>query len=94
MKRTKKYGNESIGTELDTFLRTDVMHAAPSDEWLKGVKAEISKIVSSHFPKKTYHTFIETYVVGNEFFCLIGFRAKENKKFSFINCSVTTGNKK
>ena len=92
MKRTKKYGNESIGTELDTFLRTDVMYATPSKEWLKGVKAEISKIVSSHFPKKTHHTFIETYVVGNEFFCLIGFRSNESKKFSFINCGVTVGN--
>lgn len=94
MKRIKKYGNESIGTELDTFLRLNVMYAVPTDEWLKKTKSEIVKIVNAHFPKKTHQTFTEIYVVGNEFYCLIGFRPHENKKFGFINCSVATGNEK
>lgn len=94
MKRIKKYGNESIGTELDTFLRTKVMYETPSKEWLKETKSEIVKIVNAHFPKKTHHTFTEIYVVGDEFYCLIGFRPNEGKKFGFINCSVTTGNEK
>lgn len=92
MKRAKKYGNGSIGTELDTFLRTNVMNATPSEEWMKGIKSEIRKIVNAHFPKKTHHAFFEAYVVGNEFFCLIGFRPNESKKFSFINCGVAVGN--
>jgi hypothetical protein len=94
MKQAKKYGNDSISTELDTFLRTKVMYETPSKEWLKETKSEIVKIVNAHFPKKTHQTFIEVYVVGNEFYCLIGFRPLENKKFGFINCNVHTENQK
>lgn len=94
MKKVSKYGNEPIKTELDTFIRTNVMYETPSKEWLKDVKSEITKIVNAHFQKKYYQTFVEVYVVGSEFHCLIGFRQMEKDKFCFINCSVTTGNDK
>ena len=94
MKNIKKYGNHSIGTELDTFLRTNVMHETPSEEMLKRTKSEITKIVNSHFSKKTHHTFVEVWTVGNSFHCMIGFRPLEKDKFGFINCNVEASHEK
>lgn len=94
MKKTTKYGNDSISTELDTFLRTKVMYETPSDEMLKKSKAEITKIVNSHFPKKTHHTFVEVWAVENRFHCMIGFRPLEKDKFGFINCNVEASHEK
>ena len=93
MKKTTKYGNDSISTELDTFLRTKVMYETPSEEMLKRTKSEITKIVNSHFSKKTHHTFVEVWTVGNSFHCMIGFRPLEKDKFGFINCSCAAKNK-
>ena len=92
MKKNSNYGNQQIGTELDTFLRTNVVGATPSKEWLKTTKSEITKIVGAHFPKKTHQVFIEVWTYCGKFHALIGFRPFDKEKFGFINCSVMMEN--
>ena len=84
----KRTPTADIGTELDTYIRTSVMHESGTKENLKKFKKEITEIVKSHFPTKTHQTFVELWVVDSDFHCLIGFRRFDAPKFGFINCKV------
>ena len=51
--KKSKYGNGDITTELDTFIRTYVLYETPTNNLLKSIKTELSKIVRAYFPSKT-----------------------------------------
>ena len=65
--KKSKYGNGDITTELDTFIRTHVLYETPTNNLLKSIKTELSKIVRAYFPSKTHQTFVEVWVVENHF---------------------------
>ena len=80
-----------IGIELDTYIRKFIAVDADPKKDIKSWKKGISSIVKSHFPTKFFQTFVEVYVVGDDFHCLIGFREKSKEKFGFINCKAKVG---
>jgi hypothetical protein len=78
-----------IGEEMDTFLRKNVLGTNFKDKKvLADITKKMKKFVGTLFPKKFFHTFVETYVVEDTFHAFVGFRKLNAPKFSGINCQI------